>query len=105
MSSPYRDTHPAEDNEPAPDFGRNERILPGFLFYFGILLVTAAAVATSDRDAALQLLAWMGPALLSSACGAALYEPVGRWLAVRRARAVIEGVAALEAKANASARQ
>jgi hypothetical protein len=106
MNTPYRDTRPAEDNEPAPDFGVDERLWPGLLALCGVLTVAAVAVGLRDLDAAIQLLVWSSPTLVSSTAFAGLSGPVGKWLAVRRARAVVDGVAALEAKvAAASARE
>jgi hypothetical protein len=101
MTTPYRKASVAEGGEPVPYLGVDERVWPGLLRHTVLVLAAALAVAAYDEREALKLLIIFGPGIVVVAILAVLREPVGRWLAARRARAVIEGVAALEAKVSA----
>jgi len=100
MSTPYRDCPPAEDNEAIPDFG-DRRLWPRLLRRSALLLTASLLLAAYDVTEAIKLLILCGPGLVVVAVIAVLQRPVGAWLEARRARAVIEGVAALEAKVSA----
>lgn len=101
MNAPYRDAPIADDNEPIPQLSVRLNLWWDVRAYVAYVAVWALIAARDDVEHATVLVILSVPGLVVLVLLAALYEPGGRWLAARRARAVIRGVAALEAKASA----
>ena len=101
MNTPYRDANVADDNEPIPQLSVDLKLWGNVVAYTGYIAVWALLAARDDVELAKLLLIFSAPGLVVLVLLAALYEPGGRWLEARRARAVIEGVAELEAKVSA----
>jgi hypothetical protein len=101
MSAPYRDAPPAAESEPTPNLGVDRNLWPTVWMNAALFGGWALAAAREDIEMAKVVLVMGVPAVIFYILLAALYEPVGRWLERRRARAIIEGVAALEAKVSA----
>jgi len=102
MNAPYRDVPIADDNEPIPNLSVDLNLWREVFVYVAFITTWTLLAARDDVELATVLVILSVPGLMVLVLLAALYEPVGRWLAARRARAVIEGVAALEAKVSAS---
>jgi hypothetical protein len=101
MSTPYRDATPAGDSEPIPDLSVRMNLWPQVFIYVAYVALYALASARENIDKATALVIISVPGLVVLVLLAALYEPGKKWLAARRARAVVEGVAELEAKVSA----
>lgn len=105
MSAPYRDApRIADDNDPIPNLSVDLNLWREVLVYVALITTSSLLAARDGVEHATVLAILSVPGLTVLVLLAALHKPVGRWLAARRARAVIEGVAALEAKV-ASARE
>ena len=101
MSSPYRSAPPVHGDEDVPDFGNTPR--PGReLLWFAIRALSLAVIVAVDRSERTVFSCGLhAVALAVAALIIVLERPVRAWLAVLRARAVVKGVAALEAKVSA----
>lgn len=104
MNAPYRDVPISDDNEPTPDLSVDLNLWREVLIYVAFIAAWTLLATRDDVELATVLVILALPGLIVLVLLAALYQPAGRWLAARRARAVVEGVAALEAKV-ASARE
>lgn len=96
--NPYRDSRRSDADAPIPYLGVDPRLWPSLLRHTALVLILALLLAVFDRTEAIKVLVLSGPGIVVGAIIEVLRVPVGNWLAARRARAVVEGVAALEAK-------
>lgn len=101
MNAPYRDAPIADDDEPIPNLSIDLNLWREVRAYVAIATTSSLLAARDGVEHATVAAILFLPGLIVLVLLATLYEPAGRWLAARRARAVIAGVAALEAKASA----
>lgn len=105
MNAPYRDASPtAADDDDVPDFG-NRAVGLGPAVRSTALRLLVLGLGAVYEPASTGFCVAMGGAHCFALAIAVLEPHIRAWSERRHARAVIEGVAALEAKANASARQ
>ena len=101
MSTPYRTAPPATDDEDIPDFGNTSR--PGRdLLWVGMRALPFVAVWAFDRSEQTAFICGLHLAGFAvCALIVVLERPVRAWVEVLHARAVVRGVAELEAKVSA----
>ncbi len=102
MSTPYRTAPPVIDDEDIPDFGNTPR--PGrellWVATRALLFVVVWAVDRNEHTTFTCEMYLFGLAVVALIF--VLERPVRAWFEARRLRAVVAGVAALEAKVSAS---
>ena len=101
MSTPYRSAQPVIDDEDIPDFGNTPR--PGrdllWVAMRALLFVVVWAFDRSEQTTFICEMYLCGLAVIALII--VLERPVRAWVEVLHARAVVRGVAELEAKVSA----
>lgn len=101
MDTPYRDVMPSTANDDVPDFG-NRRRPAREVAGLALRVVPFAAILAGERTAQMAAFCAINVAALLFALVIVLLEPrVRAALEARHLRAVVKGVAALEAKVSA----
>ncbi len=101
MNTPYRDVIPSAAADDVPDFG-NRRRPARDVAGFALRVVPFAAILAVERTAEMTAFCAINVAGLLLALIIVLLEPsIRAWLEARHLRAVVAGVAALEAKVSA----